>query len=128
MTMFSRIRTSARRLSYLCNFTTVTAFAVVGVGMVPAPALASDDWGCQVLLCVSNPGGATQYPACVPPITKLWKHLSLGGAFPTCTGGGVSKTKVNNLKDPARRSVTMTYDDGRRSTLSLAGIEGNGAP
>jgi len=96
--------------------------------MDPAPVCKAYDCRCEVLLCVFNPGGATDYPACVPSITKLWKRLSLGDAFPTCTNGGVSKTKVNNLKDPARRSVTMTYDDGRRSTLSLAGIEGNGAP
>ena len=96
--------------------------------MDPAPVCKAYDCRCEVLLCVINPGGAMEYPACVPSITKLWKRLSLGDAFPTCTNGGVSKTKVNNLKDPARRSVTMTYDDGRRSTLSLAGIEGNGAP
>lgn len=127
MTRLNQFRASVRRLSYLCNSTTVAIASVVGVGMVPAPAHASD-WGCQVLLCLSNPGGATQYPACVPPITKLWKQLSIGGAFPTCTGGGISKTKVNNLKDPRRRSVTMTSNDGRRTTYSLVGIEGVSAP
>ena len=125
MSPFSRFRDPARRFSYPRHFMLPYA---ADLEMDLAAVCKAYGWQYQVLLCVSNPGGATQYLACVPPITKLWKHLSLAGAFPTCTGRGVSKTKVNNLKDPARRSVTMTYDDGRRSTLSLAGIEGNGAP
>lgn len=31
----------------------------------------ADDWGCQVILCLSNPGGPTQYAECRPPIEKL---------------------------------------------------------
>lgn len=125
MSPFSPFQDPALRFSYPRH---LTPPYVSDLKMDLATGCKAYDWQCQVLLCVSNPGGATQYPACVPPITKLWKRLSLGDAFPTCTNGGVSKTKVNKLKDPARRSVTMTYDDGRRSTLSLAGIEGNGAP
>lgn len=127
MIWVNQFRASAKSLSYLCNSTTVAIASVVGAGVVPAPAHASD-WGCQVLLCLSNPGGATQYPACVPPITKLWRQLAMGGAFPTCTGGGITKAKVNNLKDPRRRSVTMISNDGRRTTYSLVGIEKGGAP
>ncbi|AOK67879.1 hypothetical protein [Burkholderia multivorans] len=49
------------------------------------PTLArADDWGCQVLLCLANPGGPEQYGACVPPIEKLWKALSQGDPFPSC--------------------------------------------
>jgi len=51
---------------------------------------AADDWGCQVILCLSNPGGAMQYSACVPPITKLHKHLAKGKSFPSCSGAGYS--------------------------------------
>lgn len=50
---------------------------------VALPA-AADDWGCQVLLCLSNPNGPTAVSECVPPITKLWKALAKGHAFPTC--------------------------------------------
>ncbi|MBU9576283.1 hypothetical protein [Burkholderia multivorans] len=49
------------------------------------PTLArADDWGCQVLLCLSNPGGPEQYGACVPPIEKLWTALRHGDPFPAC--------------------------------------------
>ena len=52
---------------------------------VCAPGLAhADDWGCQVILCLSNPGGPEQYGECVPPIEKLWNALRHGDPFPTC--------------------------------------------
>jgi hypothetical protein len=53
-----------------------------------APGVAhADDWGCQVLLCLSNPGGPEQYGACVPPIEKLWRALRHGDPFPSCAFG-----------------------------------------
>ena len=51
----------------------------------------ADDWGCEVLLCLSNPKGPTAVTECVPPIKKLWRQLAKGHAFPTClmgSGGG----------------------------------------
>lgn len=53
----------------------------------------ADDWGCQVLLCLSNPGGATQYAECRPPIERLWSHLAKGRSFPICSGVGFTATK-----------------------------------
>src|SRR3546814_7906775 len=68
-------------------FNFALAAALVGAAVQSTPAVASDNtWACEVVLCISNPGGPTQYPACVPPITKLWRVLALGGSFPTCTG------------------------------------------
>lgn len=53
------------------------------------PALASD-WGCKVLLCLSNPAGPEAEPKCVPPIQQLWHTLSHGGQFPSCSMGSAS--------------------------------------
>lgn len=64
-----------------------------------APDLAhADDWGCQVLLCLSNPDGPEQYAACVPPIEKLWSALRHGDPFPTCNlgAGGSQGTFATN--------------------------------
>jgi hypothetical protein len=96
------------------------AIMVAGSGWV-APAAASD-WGCQVLLCLSNPGGPTQYAACVPPITKLWNQLATGHGFPACTEGGVSATKTHGKRGSSSYRVTMTYTDGSQQNYSLAGI------
>jgi hypothetical protein len=73
----------------LCN-----AFAVslgcIGAGALAEPITAAiptptRDWGCEVLLCLANPAGPTAVAQCVPPIRRLWRHLSRGRAFPTCT-------------------------------------------
>jgi hypothetical protein len=64
------------------------ALGVVMTWSVLAPTLArADDWGCQVLLCVANPGGPEQYSQCVPPIEKLWAALRHGDPFPSCDFG-----------------------------------------
>lgn len=53
----------------------------------------TDDWGCRVILCLSNPGGPTQYPECRPPIQKLWSELAKGHSFPTCSGVGFHSSR-----------------------------------
>ncbi len=100
----------------------ILATPLVVLSVPAAPALAND-LGCQVLLCLSNPGGATQYGACIAPMTKLWQHLATGGSFPGCSGGGVARTKVYDRNSAARRRVVMTFSDGRQQTYSLANIE-----
>lgn len=70
------------------------ALLAAGLASLSAGAVRADDWGCTVLLCLANPGGPTQYAACVPPVTRLWSHLKRGGAFPTCSGAGSSTSQV----------------------------------
>ncbi|MGI8397495.1 hypothetical protein ACRYWZ_14025 [Agrobacterium deltaense] len=53
----------------------------------------ADDWGCQVILCLSNPGGATQFAECRPPIQKLWRALAKGHSFPNCSGVGFHSSR-----------------------------------
>ncbi|WFU50180.1 hypothetical protein [Sinorhizobium terangae] len=53
----------------------------------------ADNWGCQVILCLSNPGSATQYAECRPPIEKLWRELANGHSFPTCSGVGFQASR-----------------------------------
>lgn len=65
-----------------------------GVACMSISVARADDWGCTVLLCLANPGGPTQYAACVPPVTRLWQHLKRGGGFPTCSAAGSSTSPV----------------------------------
>lgn len=53
----------------------------------------ADEWGCQVILCLSNPGGPTQYSECRPPIQKLWSALAKGHSFPRCSGAGFRSSR-----------------------------------
>ena len=91
------------------------ALCVAGVVAVaaPQPAYASD-WGCQVVLCLATPGSPTKYVECVPPITKLWNALAIGGSFPTCTGVGVKMKKAKHAYD-----LTVTQADGGTSRYAL---------
>jgi hypothetical protein len=91
------------------------ALAAAGMTMIaaPQPACASD-WGCQVVLCLATPGSPTQYAECVPPITKLWNVLAIGGSFPTCTGVGIKTKKAKHGYD-----LTVTQADGGMSRYSL---------
>lgn len=64
------------------------ALALISAASIFAPSVAqASDWGCQVLLCLSNPGGPEQYSACVRPIEKLWSALRHGDPFPICDFG-----------------------------------------
>lgn len=84
-----------RRIVYRCAL----ALTVFAGTRVIAPGVAhADDWGCQVLLCLSNPGGPEQYGACVPPIERLWSALRHGDPFPACDfgAGGSQRTFATN--------------------------------
>lgn len=48
----------------------------------------ASEYGCKVLLCLSNPkdnGGPLGVAECVDPVRQLYKDLSKGKPFPTCT-------------------------------------------
>ena len=89
---------------------------------IPAVAHA-DDWGCQVLLCLANPGGPEQYSACVPPIDKLWTALRHGDLFPTCdfSAGlaGLSPDVRNAI--PAAWLVNLGVGTGASNTWASGG-------
>lgn len=71
----------------------------LGVSMAWSDVARADDWGCQVRLCLSNPGGPEQYTECVPPIERLWATLRDGDPVPTCdlaTTGTLNGAASNN--------------------------------
>lgn len=61
--------------------------AVLGMaGVAPATSFASD-YGCKVLLCLSNPqsnGGPLGVAECTEPILQLYSDLRRGKPFPQC--------------------------------------------
>ena len=77
--------------------------------LVSTNALASN-WGCEVLLCLSNPKGPEAVSQCVPPIQKLWVWLHEGRPFPGCTGAGAGNYAGN------------TWANGGYCTASLISI------
>ncbi|POM13998.1 secreted protein [Burkholderia cepacia] len=85
----------------------------LGVSMVWSDVARADDWGCQVRLCLSNPGGPEQYAECVPPIERLWAALRDGDPVPACdlaTTGTLNGAANNNAQSghyPATPAVHL---------------------
>jgi len=69
------------------------AFVLLSSYCISSSKARADDWGCQVLLCLSNPGGPMQFAECVPPVQRLWNELARGRPFPTCSGVGFQTSK-----------------------------------
>ena len=71
----------------------IAAFGFASLYTISERSARADDWGCQVILCLSNPGSPTQYAECRPPIEKLWRSLARGHSFPTCSGVGFQSSQ-----------------------------------
>jgi hypothetical protein len=107
---------------------------VIGLSSHVASA---DQWGCEVLLCLSNPAGPTAVEECEPPIHRLWDHLRNGHEFPTCDmakdGNSSAYAKLGfNFFDPCppgthplargERAVQATMGGGMRAAWKPASV------
>ena len=95
--------------------------ACAAISIKPSPASADDgSWPCEVLLCVSNLGGAIEFAECLTPIHKLATHLASFKPFPVCTAGGVSAARYT---PPSRSSqsglIEMRFADGSTKTYVI---------
>ncbi|WP_132082027.1 hypothetical protein [Sinorhizobium americanum] len=102
------------------NLFSVLALVSVSVSyLIPASNARADDWGCQVILCLSNPGGPMQYAACRPPIQRLWRALGRGDGFPTCSSVGLNASRPRfepYYCDDGFRLTTRTSDRGQAAS------------
>lgn len=78
-------------------------FSIMAAAFGYSQGASASDWGCQVLLCLSDPRGPTTEGECVPPIHKLWDHLRKGRVFPTCDLAGDSRSGSGSF-------ARQTYD------------------
>lgn len=64
----------------------LASLTIAGLSLLATPRARASDWPCQVALCMANPGGPTQYSACVPPMDRLYQWLSdPAHSFPVCS-------------------------------------------
>jgi chromosome partitioning protein len=92
-------RTWVAACACFAQYRWLIVLAVAVITPVFAPMLArADDWGCWVILCLTNPGGPEHYSACVPPIGKLWSAQRHGDPFSICGfgAGGSQRTDAFN--------------------------------
>jgi hypothetical protein len=89
--------------------------AIILANLLYSTLAKADDWGCQVLLCLSNPAGAEAVAECVPPIERLWAALSKmpPDPFPTCEQAAASGNyAVHNWADGNFCPPTLTVSTG----------------
>ncbi|MFC5576849.1 hypothetical protein ACFPOA_02330 [Lysobacter niabensis] len=70
-----------------------------------------DEWACKVAMCMSNPGGPTEFAECVEPIDRLRRHLAKGRSVPVCPFIG---TDGGQDDDAGSRSGGGRLDPGER--------------
>jgi hypothetical protein len=91
--------------------------ALAVVLATPAGIAHADNWGCEVMLCLSNPAGPRAVPECKGPIDRLEHHLKNGGSFPTCRlSNGADSASAGTY---ARQNFTY-YDPCPAGTSALA--------
>lgn len=93
---------------------------------ITSVAQAEDLWGCEVLLCLSNPAGPTAVGECVPPITKLWRHLEHGGSFPSCglaNGNDATQNYARQVYDQFDPCSMSGLDDAPKSSFIAEGTK-----
>lgn len=78
----------------------------------------ADDWGCEVLLCLSNPAGPTAVSQCVPPIKRLYAAIFKWkpDPFPTCA----MATSANGTRSYANVEYNNYYDPCPAGTSALS--------
>ena len=76
----------------------------------------ADDWGCQVMLCMSNPAGPMAVAECVPPIQRLYEAMSHKGfQWPTCDLAGAPDTPKPFTVDPGAKPFSTPSTDNNRN-------------
>ncbi|WP_321907918.1 hypothetical protein [Paraburkholderia sp. J11-2] len=127
---FFRLKADAARLCAMRSIVRrwTLALTLVAGTSVLAPGVAhADDWGCQVLLCLSNPGGREQYGARVSPIERLWSALRHGDSVPTCdfgTGGSQGTSATNTFAGGGYCREHLLYWGGPEQSELLCGATG----
>jgi hypothetical protein len=93
--VLARLRDSLRR-NKVRSKDRIPLFLAVFSGVLVAGAVMSskearaDQWGCEVLLCMSNPAGPTAVSQCVTPMERFYSVLKHSGSRPTCPESGWS--------------------------------------
>jgi hypothetical protein len=101
--------------------------AFLGTSMLVPGTAHADDWGCQVILCLSNPGGPERYGECFPPIERLWAALRHGDPFPTCdfgAGGSQGTSAVNIFASAGYCREDLLYWGGPEQSELLCNARG----
>jgi len=90
------------------------AAALTVVSLLASMPASASDYGCRVLMCLSNPAGPTAVAMCIPPITQLWRDLARlpPQPFPTCDEARPAIAVQNETWYDPCPAGTTALDDG----------------
>lgn len=74
-------------LKLILSFCTLRRFSVIAAllaATISPAAMAQDNYGCKVLLCLANPQGPRAAADCVEDINRLYRDLHRGRPMPRC--------------------------------------------
>lgn len=80
------------------------------LGGVPTAPAKADQFGCTVLLCMSNPAGWASVPYCVFPVQTALQQLAKGKSWPQCPeaqSGSGTITPAGSLIAPSQGKVAQ---------------------
>jgi hypothetical protein len=88
-----------------------SCLAVCGLFFVFNKPAQASDYGCRVLLCLSNPNGPKAAEGCAPPIDQLFDDLAHFRPFPSCdladgNDGSSYARQTNTPYDPCPQGTT----------------------
>lgn len=102
------------------NLKKIAAISFTSAALLFANNVSANDdlWGCEVLLCLSNPAGPMAVAQCVPPITRLYRAIfkKHPDPFPTCP----MAAGPNGERNEAMPQYNDYYDPCPEGTRALA--------
>jgi hypothetical protein len=77
------------------SFGAKKALITLVILMVSVTVAGADEYGCKVLLCMSNPNGPKAVSECVPPINKLLSDMTKPNfSWPRCKAAEASGARI----------------------------------
>ena len=94
----------------------VALMSVISASSLGSTQVKADEWGCTVLLCLSNPAGPTSVPECVPPVEELLAVIRSGGV-PQCESGGSDAVNLKISRGSKAKNRWFEFSDstGKRT-------------
>ncbi len=80
------------------------------LGPIASTPASADQFGCTVLLCMSNPQGWASVPVCVQPVQLAFSLAARGRGWPQCPEANMSAQQSQTPN-----SVDVTTKDGTRT-------------
>ena len=82
----------------------------VAVRLSASVSCRADDFGCSVLMCLSNPAGWSAVPACVTPVTRMLSLLRSNNSF-SCDAAGNSNSNITISRGRKSYDRWIAYTD-----------------